>query len=38
VLLSNAIMALAFLFAAILHFLYSAIKKRAKGEKYMFPW
>ena len=38
VLLSNAIMALAFLFAAILHFLYSAIKKRAKREKYMFPW
>ena len=38
VLLSNAIMALAFLFAAILHFLYSAIKKRANGEKYMFPW
>jgi hypothetical protein len=31
-------MALAFLFAAILHFLYSAIKKRANGEKYMFPW
>lgn len=38
VLLANAIMTLSFLFAAILHFLYSAIKKRAKGEKYMFPW
>jgi len=38
VLLANAIMALAFLFAAILHFLYSAIKKRANRQKYLFPW
>ena len=38
VLLANAIMTLSFLFAAILHFLYSAIKNRAKKEKYLFPW
>ena len=38
VLLANAIMTLAFLFAAVLHFLFSAIKKRANGEKYLFPW
>lgn len=31
-------MALAFLAIAVLHFLFSAIKKRANHEKYLFPW
>lgn len=31
VLLANAIMTLAFLLTAVLHFLYSAIKKRSSG-------
>lgn len=31
-------MTLAFLAIAIFHFIVSAIKKKAKGEKYLFPW
>jgi hypothetical protein len=35
---ANSIMTIAFMFVAIIHFLHQAIKKRAQGEKYLFPW
>lgn len=35
---ANSIMTIAFMVVAIVHFLHQAIKKRAAGEKYLFPW
>lgn len=36
--IANAILTMSFLAVAFVHFIISAIKKRAAGEKYLFPW
>lgn len=38
VLVANSIITLSFLVIALLQFVISAIRKKAKGEKYLFPW
>ena len=38
VFIANSFITIAFLTTAIIHFMISAISKRAKGEKYLFPW
>lgn len=35
---ANSMITISFLVIALIHFLISAIKKKAKGEKYHLPW
>jgi multidrug transporter EmrE-like cation transporter len=36
--MANSIICVSFMLMAVFHFIYEAIKKRSKGEKYLFPW
>jgi drug/metabolite transporter (DMT)-like permease len=38
VFIANSIITLSFLVTALTHFFISALKKKARGEKYLFPW
>lgn len=35
---ANSFLTLSFLLISVFHFIISAIKMKAKGEKYLFPW